>query len=241
MEKTVLDLREKGGIKNGERQATDRRLYMQFLAFGNCLEVQALKEALRGADFESVLYEDLGDPRGVGLMTWAEDPEFFVSALRHFLLKAPFVGLSPKPEFTMFGRTYAIGHEPNLEDWLLHKPRRSALAEQHRWLVVYPLRRSGLFSALEPEEQTKILAEHGRIGHSFGEAGLAQDLRLACFGIDKNDNDFVIGLLGRDLFPLSACVQAMRKTTQTSRYIEKMGPFFTGRAIWQSAYTPPKE
>ena len=51
---------------------------------------------------------------------------------------------------------------------------------------------------------------------SFGSADLAHDVRLACHGLDKEDNDFVIGLIGKDLFPLSAIVQAMRKTQQTS-------------------------
>jgi hypothetical protein len=37
---------------------------------------------------------------------------------------------------------------------------------------------------------------------------------------------------------LSALVEAMRPTVQTSQYIEKLGPFFVGRAIWR---TPPKE
>ena len=27
----------------------------------------------------------------------------------------------------------------------------------------------------------------------------------------------------------------MRKTRQTSRYMEQMGPFFVGKAIWQKA------
>ena len=54
---------------------------------------------------------------------------------------------------------------------------------------------------------------------------------LASFGIDKGDNDFVIGLIGKELFPLSACIQAMRKTRQTSEFIEKMGPFFVGYVL----------
>jgi hypothetical protein len=29
-------------------------------------------------------------------------------------------------------------------------------------------------------------------------------------------------------------VQAMRKTQQTALYLERLGPFFVGRAIWQS-------
>jgi chlorite dismutase len=102
------------------------------------------------------------------------------------------------------------------------------------WAVWYPLRRSGAFASLPPEEQSGILREHGRIGHTFGAAGHVHDIRLACFGLDRDDNDFVIGLLGSDLHPLSACVQAMRGTRQTSQYMEKMGPFFIGRALWRS-------
>ena len=134
----------------------------------------------------------------------------------------------------MLGRTYALGYEPDLEDWLLQKPRRTVSNPEWPWAVWYPLRRSGAFSSLSPEEQAPILGEHGRIGRAFGEAGYAQDIRLACFGLDKNDNDFVIGLVGRELYPLSACVQSMRKTRQTSQYIQSMGPFFVGRAVWQS-------
>ena len=49
-----------------------------------------------------------------------------------------------------------------------------------------------------------------------------------------HDNDFVIGLVGRQLHPLSHLVQAMRKTTQTSQYLQTLGPFFVGHALWQS-------
>ena len=76
--------------------------------------------------------------------------------------------------------------------------------------------------------------EHGGIGMSFGKANLAHDIRLACHGLDKNDNDFVIGVLGQKLHPLSAVIQTMRKTKQTSQYLESLGPFFIGKAIWQA-------
>ena len=79
-----------------------------------------------------------------------------------------------------------------------------------------------------------ILAEHGAIGMSFGAGDYAHDIRLACHGLDKDDNDFIIGLIGKELFPLSALVQTMRKTQQTSLYLERLGPFFVGRALWQS-------
>lgn len=233
-----LDIREKGATRGGERLVSEQRLFMQLLAFGDGRDSMALASATAAAGFESVLYEDLNDPRGVALLTWSRDPDYFIDSVRPFVGRPPFVSLTPKPEYTMLGRTYAIGHEPDLDAWLFEKPRQTVLDPEWRWAVWYPLRRSGAFSALPAEEQSKILGEHGRIGHAFGEAGLARDVRLACFGLDKNDNDFVIGLIGRELYPLSACVQAMRKTVQTSRFIERMGPFFAGKALWQSPAPP---
>ena len=58
---------------------------------------------------------------------------------------------------------------------------------------------------------------------------------MACHGLDLRDNDFVIGLIGRELHPLSHLVQAMRRTVQTSQYIATLGPFFVGHALWQSS------
>jgi len=230
-----LDLKERGGLRHGQQQVSDKRLFMQLLVFGNCRDACALGQALQAARIPAVLYQDVNDVRGVGVLTWNEDPNFFVCSLRPFLLESEFGRLSQKPEYTMLGRTYSLGYEPDLEDWLLEKPRRTVLNREWPWAVWYPLRRSGIFSSLPPEEQAPILGEHGRIGRAFGEAGYAQDIRLACFGLDKNDNDFVIGLVGAELYPLSACVQSMRKTRQTSQYIQSMGPFFIGKAVWQSS------
>ncbi|MCK5237304.1 MAG: chlorite dismutase family protein, partial [Deltaproteobacteria bacterium] len=102
------------------------------------------------------------------------------------------------------------------------------------WALWYPLRRKGEFALLPKREQGMILMEHGVIGRAFGGADLGHDIRLTCNGLDKNDNDFVIALIGKDLFPLSKLVETMRGTKQTSTYIEEMGPFFIGRAIYQS-------
>jgi hypothetical protein len=228
-----LDIREKGGVRDGERQVLDRRLFIQLLGFGDSSDSGELTKALDAADIPSALYEDVNDPNGVALLTWSENPEFFVTKVRDFLGTRPFAGLTPKLEYSMLGRTYALGHEPNLEDWLIDKPQRTVTNPASPWAVWYPLRRRGAFSTLPPEEQGPILREHGKIGHAFGEANFAQDVRLACFGLDKNDNDFVIGLVGAELYPLSACIQAMRRTKQTSQYIENMGPFFVGRAVRQ--------
>jgi chlorite dismutase len=228
------DLAEKGGNKNGVPQRSNDRLFMQLLAFGDCHDAKPLAAALEASGITGVLYEDVNDPHGVALLTVTADPNDFVDKVRRILAVEPFASLTQKPEFTMLGRTYSIGYEPDLAEVLLHRPRRTVLNKDWRWAVWYPLRRSGKFSNLPVEEQRVILAEHGTIGMSFGAADLAHDIRLACHGLDKNDNDFIVGLVGRDLFPLSAIVQSMRKTQQTSLYLERLGPFFVGRAVWQA-------
>lgn len=232
--KEVLDIREKGAPKNGECQLLDRRLFAQLQAFGGAGATAPLAQALSQAGVEGALYEDVNDPRGVAVLALSEDPGFFLGGLRNVFNDAPFSGLQAKPALAMLGRTYALGYEPNLEDWLLHKPRRTALDPARPWAVWYPLRRTGAFSLLSHQEQSAIIKEHGMIGRSFGEADLVRDVRLSCAGLDSNDNDFLIGLIGRELYPLSALVAAMRATKQTASYIESMGPFFVGKAVWQS-------
>jgi chlorite dismutase len=229
------DLSEKGGAKDGQPQSLDRRLFMQFLAFGGCSDASLLTATLSNATIDGVLYEDVNDPQGVGLLTMGEDPAVFVTRVRQMLNTSPFAHLTPKPEYTMLGRTYSLGYEPDLEETLFRRPRRTALNPAWPWAIWYPLRRSGEFAQLPPEEQRAILGEHGLIGRAFGEADYAHDIRLACHGLDKADNDFIIGVTGKELHPLSALVQRMRGTKQTSLYLERLGPFFVGRAVWKSA------
>lgn len=229
-----LDLSEKGGARNGQPQKLNRRLFMQLQAFGACDDAKALVQVLEGAGLQGALYEDVNDPRGVAVLAMSEDPAYFLGPVRSALNSGPFRALVQKPEYAMLGRTYSLGYEPNLQDWLLERPRRLVCDKATPWAVWYPLRRTGAFSRLSRQEQGQILKEHGIIGRSFGEAGFASDIRLACTGLDKNDNDFVIGLLGKELHPLSALVEAMRATQQTSTYIAQMGPFFVGRMAWCS-------
>lgn len=230
----ALDLREKGGPKDGQPQFSDKRLFMQLTAFGGCRDARPLVDALAGGGLDCVLYEDVNDPTGVAVLAMTENPELLVTRLRRDLASGPFKELAPKNELAMLGRTYALGYEPKLEDWLLQRPRRMALDPATPWAIWYPLRRTGSFYRLPRPEQQQILREHGTIGRQFGDAGVASDVRLACHGLDRNDNDFVIGLIGRELHPLSALVEAMRPTVQTSQYLESLGPFFVGRALWRS-------
>jgi len=90
-----LDLREKGGVRHGARQTSDERLFMQFLAFTGCVDIPQLCTALEAATFEGVLYEDLNDPQGVGLLTWSAQPAHFLDVVRPVLRRAPFRALIP--------------------------------------------------------------------------------------------------------------------------------------------------
>lgn len=229
------DISEKGGLKGGQPQRSDERLFMQLLAFGGCPDPRPLGPHLAAAGVTGVVYEDLNDPRGVAVLAVSRDPGFFLDVLRPALNAGPFELLRAKRRFRLFGRTYGLGYEPDLEDVLFHRPTRAVLNPDWPWAVWYPLRRNGRFAQLPPEEQRVILAEHGAIGMAFGAADLAHDIRLACHGLDVDDNDFVVGLVGKDLHPLSAVVQAMRKTQQTALYLDRLGPFFVGRAVWQAA------
>lgn len=228
------DITEKGRGPSGEVITSTRRLFMQLLAFGDVKDTQTLIWALESAKINGVLYEDLNDPRGVALLTYSETPDYFLGELRSFLRQQPFSDLTPKPEYTMFGRTYSLGYESNLEETLITRPRNRVTDPSLPWVVWYPLRRAGSFEQLTPQEQTVILAEHGGIGMAFGRANLGHDVRLVCHGLDKNDNDFVVGLVGPELLPLSVIVQRMRKTKQTSLHLERLGPFFIGRVAWQA-------
>ncbi|MGA1529789.1 MAG: chlorite dismutase family protein, partial [Kiritimatiellia bacterium] len=162
-----------------------------------------------------------------------EYPDFFVTEWRELFHRHAFAKLTPKPEYTMMGRSYSIGYEADLDHVLVNRPIERMTNPDWPWAVYYPLRRAGAFEKLSVEEQREILGEHGQLGALFSAGDLGYDIRLDCRGLDKNDNDFVIGLIGKALFPLSAMVQAMRKTRQTSEFLESIGPFFVGKAIWQ--------
>jgi chlorite dismutase len=238
-----IDVNEYGGKKDGAKQAMNRRLFMQLLVFrvpsdertSPDLVGSELVKTLRDRKIPGVVYADAMDPRSIGLLTWSEDPALFVNKVRPLFGEPALANVQLRDDYAMVGRSYSTGHEPDLEWVLLKRPIENVTNEKTRWHVWYPLRRKGAFAKLEPIDQSHILREHAALGIAYGQAELATDVRLACHGLDANDNEFVIGLVGKDLHPLSHLVQAMRKTRQTSEFIEKMGPFFVGYVVGTSA------
>jgi len=234
-----IEISERGAPRDGIPQTMDRRLFMQLTVYESdksLTPADALKNlgaALKRRNVPSVVYEDVNNPHGLGVLSWSEDPLDFATKLRPVFGEPEARSLTLLREFSMLGRSYSSGYESDLEYWLLRRPRETVLNEAHPWAVWYPLRRSGAFERLEAREKGGVLREHATIGKAYGAQDLAHDVRLACHGLDANDNEFVIGLIGKDLYPLSHVVQAMRSTRQTSEYINQMGPFFVGRAAFR--------
>ncbi|MEJ7733069.1 MAG: hypothetical protein WKG00_28215 [Polyangiaceae bacterium] len=83
-----IDVSERGALRDGQPQQLDRRLFMQLLVFtasgtgsaGELPERVGRAVAERGAPV--VVYADVNDPRGIGVLTWSEDPALFVTAVR---------------------------------------------------------------------------------------------------------------------------------------------------------------
>ena len=233
---TNIDVNEYGFERDGQRQQMNRRLFMQLQVWRapESLGADAAREHLvrcfTDGQVPAVIYADAQDAQGYGVLTWSEDPSHFVDSVRPALAGA-LLGWQRRDAFSMFGRTYSSGYEPDLEYWILRRPVETALNEAWPWAVWYPLRRGGHFESLEPREQAKVLKEHAIIGRAYGSKDFAHDIRLASHGLDTADNDFVIGLIGKDLHPLSHVVQRMRKTKQTREYLTSLGPFFVGKVI----------
>ncbi len=232
----IPDIKEYGAPKDGVRQSSERRLFFQLLVYTECRDAHALIKLLEASALEAVLYLDMNDPRGVGLLFMSENPDLFTVEIRKLLTSEPFISLKPRPELTMVGRTYSSGFEQDLEDWLLRKPRRNARNPDLPWVVWYPLRRRPEFELLTKDEQRPILMEHARLGMGYGAAGFAHDIRLACHGLDRNDNEFLLGIVSKELYLISRLVQDMRKTQQTSKYIQSLGPFFVGKVLYAKPY-----
>ncbi len=226
-----LDIRERGARVEGKSQTSDRRLYMQLQVFTGVRDIDAVSRALDQSGLDVARYLDARDPHGIGIVFLAESPDLFVTDMRALLNGPPFTHYTRRPELTMLGRTYATGYEPDLEHALINRPRDTVLHPEWPWAIWYPLRRTGAFARLDHREQRAILMEHASIGRAYGRENYARDIRLACYGLDANDNDFVIGLIGSELHPLSRVVQDMRKTQQTARYVESLGPFFVGKKV----------
>ena len=104
-------------------------IFVQLLAFHAPRGVeQDVGFALGAQKIGSIVYEDLGDPRGIGVLTWTERPDDLVTIVRP-VLADPTFDLALRPELAMTGKadgkaieTIADARRP----WAIWFPRRAA-------------------------------------------------------------------------------------------------------------------
>src|SRR5690554_5433413 len=126
-----VEIRERGRSKDGEIVYADRRIFMQLLVYRAGEDValdwafDELEAGLKETGLGGVIYRDLNDPRGLGLLTFSLEPADFVRDLGKIFSKAPAARLEARPEFTMIGRSYSTGYEQDLEFWLVERPKRN--------------------------------------------------------------------------------------------------------------------
>ncbi len=59
---------EHGATVRGEPQTLDTRLFVQLHVFTDCIDTGAVVSAVRDSELEAVVYANLNDPRGVGVV-----------------------------------------------------------------------------------------------------------------------------------------------------------------------------
>ncbi|HEX6244737.1 MAG TPA: hypothetical protein VFZ61_27650, partial [Polyangiales bacterium] len=80
-----IDVREKAGFHTGNPQTLDERLFMQLFVYRASREadvdalIERLGAALASAECPAVIYRDVNDPRGVGVLSWSVNPTHFVT------------------------------------------------------------------------------------------------------------------------------------------------------------------
>ncbi len=210
---------------------SDNTLFVQLQVFdiepaaGPRALVSALSRRLREKRIDGVIYGDANDHRGLGLLTWASDPAAILENVHALLGGKRFSALTPRPGWVMFGRVSGESADA-VPEVVLH-------AEQ-RWATWYPTRNKPEWGTLDKAKKTAAQKEHGAVAKKFIDNDKVSYVRLSCNGLDPEDNDHIFGLTATSLEDISLLQEAMRGTSQIANYVDKIGPVFVGRKVWQN-------
>jgi len=205
-----------------EDRGADTRLFMQLLVFTDCSDLRPLLLPLERLPLDIVLYKDVSDPQGVGLLAITEDPELLVTDLRELLDSRVFRVLMLRNELTMAG--HAGTHDGQGE----HPAAGIAKSEAWRWVAWFPLRTAAAMATLSETKQDEAFAA---IETACDDDSNCCRVRLRSHALNRAGNDFVYGLHGHDLHHLTSSIDAMRRAPRYAELIASCGPFFVGRAL----------
>jgi hypothetical protein len=108
------------------------------------------------------------------------------------------------------------------------------LHAEQRWATWYPIRNKPEWGTLDKAKKTAAQKEHGAVAKEFVDSDKVSYVRLSCNGLDPEDNDHIFGLTAGSLEDISLLQEAMRGTSQIANYVDKIGPVFVGRKVWQN-------
>ena len=94
------NITETGAAVDGVPVTLDERAYYQLHVFTGAGDTREIVAAVRESKLNAVVYADVNDPRGVGILIISEDPALFVGKARNLLAGPPFDRLERLEEFT---------------------------------------------------------------------------------------------------------------------------------------------
>ena len=164
---------------------------------------------------------DVGGLRAdADLLVWwlDDDPEVLQDAYHR--LRGSALGRYLEPVWSCIGLHTPAEFNPR------HVPACLAGVAPRDWVMVYPFVRSYEWYLLEPEERSRMMAQHGR--HGFSKYPDVKGSTLSTFGL--SDYEWILGFEADSLDRLEGVLHHQRYT-EARMHVRVDTPFYTGRRV----------
>ena len=164
---------------------------------------------------------DVGGLRAdADLLVWwlDDDPEVLQNAYHR--LRGSALGRYLEPVWSCMGQHTPAEFNPR------HVPACLAGVAPRDWVMVYPFVRSYEWYLLDPEERSRMMAQHGR--HGFSKYPDVKGSTLATFGL--SDYEWILGFEADTLDRLEGVLHHQRYT-EARMHVRVDTPFYTGRRV----------
>ena len=164
---------------------------------------------------------DVGGLRAdADLLVWwlDDDPEVLQDAYHR--LRGSALGRYLEPVWSCMGLHTPAEFNPR------HVPACLAGVAPRDWVMVYPFVRSYEWYLLDPEERSRMMAQHGR--HGFSKYPDVKGSTLSTFGL--SDYEWILGFEADSLDRLEGVLHHQRYT-EARMHVRVDTPFYTGRRV----------
>ena len=176
---------------------------------------------VKGAGAEIRGFYDVSGFRAeADLMVWwlDDDPDVLQDAYHR--LRGSALGRYLEPVWSCMGLHTPAEFNPR------HVPACLAGVAPRDWVMVYPFVRSYEWYLLEPEERSRMMAQHGR--HGFSKYPDVKGSTLSTFGL--SDYEWILGFEADSLDRLEGVLHHQRYT-EARMHVRVDTPFYTGRRV----------